>query len=463
MLPDDAPPGVLTRAQETELPRAVTLGFSDGERDYRRAGAASRRLVGASRRVSHAELAVVTSDAAMRRRAEIWLQDIWAGRESAEFALPPSRLALAPGDVVGLTTGGRRRLMEIRALTDTEARRVAARSIDPAVFDRPPAAATRPPPIVPPPVGPVRVELLDLPALAGATATVLTRAAVAADPWPGPVAIWASGDGAAFRLAALCRAPAIVGETLDPLPRGPVWVIDRVGRVRVRLTAGALAAVSDLRLYDGANAAALGRPDGAWEVLQFGRAELVAPRTYELSRLLRGQGGSEHRIADPLPAGAAFVVLDDHVVPVASGLDALDRPLTLRIVAADRDHGDPAAVTRTVTPSATVLMPLAPVHLSARRTADGVHLAWIRRTRLDGDAWGAEPPLGEEREAYEIDVLAGAAVARTLSATSPAALYAAADEQADFGSPQASLSLRIHPLSATVGRGAAAEAVVAVC
>ena len=39
----------LTRAQETELPREVSLGFTDGGADYRRSVATSRRLVGARR------------------------------------------------------------------------------------------------------------------------------------------------------------------------------------------------------------------------------------------------------------------------------------------------------------------------------------------------------------------------------------------------------------------------------
>jgi len=37
-------------------------------------------------------------------------------------------------------------------------------------------------------------------------------------------------------------------------------------------------------------------------------------------------------------------------------------------------------------------------------------------------------------------------------------LYAAADEIADFGAPQAALSVRLAQLSATVGRGVAAQA-----
>src|SRR4029079_3158028 len=130
VLPEDAAPVRLTRAQETELPREISVGYTDSETDYRRAAVASRRLVGAAARASHADLAVVTNDAAMERRADIWLQDLWAGRERAEFALPPSAWALTRGDVVALDAGGRERTLEIREVVDTELRRVSARTID---------------------------------------------------------------------------------------------------------------------------------------------------------------------------------------------------------------------------------------------------------------------------------------------------------------------------------------------
>ena len=111
------------------------------------------------------------------------------------------------------------------------------------------------------------------------------------------------------------------------------------------------------------------------------------------------------------------------------------------------------------TPQATALKPLAPVHLAARRTDDGVSLTWIRRTRGPmPSSWDVAVPLGEEREAYELDILSGASVVRTLPSAAPAVLYAADDEIADFGSPQASVSVRVHQLSATVGRGFAAAA-----
>jgi hypothetical protein len=459
VLSERGAPFRLVRAQETELPREVTLGFTDAESDYRRAAVTSRRLVGAAARTSHADLAVVTNDAAMGRRAEIWLQDLWAGRESAEFALPPSRLALAPGDVIGLTTGGRRRLMEIRGIVDTENRRVKAHSIDPEVFDLPLSAPRRRVPVPPAPIGPVYALLLDLPTIDAADRPVLARIAVFADPWPGPVAIWRSADGVSYDQVALALAPSIIGETLDPLGKGPTSRFDGKNRTRVRLYGGALASVSDSILLGGANAAAVQRSDGAWEVLQFANAELVGDRTYELSRLLRGQAGSEWAMGDPLPIGAPFVLLDEHVIAVARGLDALERPIQLRIVAAGRDHGDPAAVAMEAAPQSTALRPLSPVHLRATRTNDGVQISWIRRTRREGDSWAAgDVPLGEEREAYAVDILSGSTVKRTLDAAEPGVLYPAAEEIADFGAPQSSLTVSIAQLSATVGRGFSANA-----
>ena len=459
VLPSDAAPFRLTRAQETELPHEVALGYSDGGSDFRRAVVTSRKLVGGSARLAQADLAAVTSDAAAARRAEIWLQDIWAGREGADFALPPSRLMLCPGDVIGLTLNGRRHLLELREAVDTGARSMKARTIDPEVFDLPLASPLLRPPEPPPAIGPPHALVLDLPALDAAEPVVLARLAVFADPWPGSVAVWKSGDGLSFENAALALAPSIMGETLDDLPAGPTGRWHRA-RVRVRLYGGALSSVSDGVLLAGANAAALRREDGAFEVLQFAQAELVGEGTYELTRLLRGQAGSEHAIGDPLAAGAPFVLLDPHVLAIAGGLDALDRAMQLRVVAAGLDHGDPAALALEAVPQSTALRPLSPVHLRARRVAEGIAFGWIRRTRVDGDGWSAEVPLGEESERYVLDILSGADVLRTIEATVPSALYASADELDDFGAPQTSLSIRVAQVSATVGRGFVAEAIL---
>jgi len=460
VLPDDAAPVRLTRAQETELPREISIGYTDSETDYRRAAVASRRLVGGAARASHADLAVITNDAAMERRADIWLQDVWAGRESADFALPPSRLALTPGDVVTLDVAGRAHTLELREIVDTEARRVGGRAIDTEVFTLAAKPPRRSPPPPPPLLGPAQVTVLELPMLPGDDPPVLAHLAVFANPWPGAMTVWRSlDDGASYQQFASVAAPVVMGETLDDLPAGPTSRWDKVASARVKLYGGALASASDSRVLSGANAAAVQRADGAWEILQFANAVLVGERTYQLSRLLRGELGSEGAIGAPLAAGAPFTLINQNVVPVARGLDQVGRRLRFRVVAASRDHGDPSAVEIALRGGTLAFQPLAPVHLKASRETGGVRFTWrTRRRGLAGVSFAARPDIGETSEAYELEILSGASVVRTLSAATPSMLYATSDETLDFGSAQSSFDVRLYQISAAVGRGIPATA-----
>ncbi|WP_346432310.1 hypothetical protein [Breoghania sp. L-A4] len=102
------------------------------------------------------------------------------------------------------------------------------------------------------------------------------------------------------------------------------------------------------------------------------------------------------------------------------------------------------------------LKPLSPVHPRARRepaTGD-VLITWIRRTRIGGDSWEqVEVPLAEETEAYAVDILDGASVARTLTVGGPAVRYTAAEQAVDFGAPPATLTIAVQQISASHGRG----------
>jgi hypothetical protein len=193
--------------------------------------------------------------------------------------------------------------------------------------------------------------------------------------------------------------------------------------------------------------------------LQFANAVLVGQGTYQLSRLLRGELGSEGAIGAPLAAGALFVVLDRNIVPIARGLDMVGRRMRFRVVAASRDHGDPSAVEIALRPGTLALLPLAPVHLKAARETGGVRFSWRPRRRgLAGVSFAARADLGEASEAYEMEILSGSTVVRTLSATSASSVYAASDEILDFGSAQSNFSVRLYQISAAVGRGNPATA-----
>ena len=90
----------LTRAQETDLPASAKITYITAGGDYPSAVEEARRLAGRSGRVALADLPLALDAEQAAEIAEVWLFEAWAARERAQFALPPSQLALEPGDVV---------------------------------------------------------------------------------------------------------------------------------------------------------------------------------------------------------------------------------------------------------------------------------------------------------------------------------------------------------------------------
>jgi hypothetical protein len=453
VLPEDGPSLRLARAQETELPHQVEVGFTESEGEYRRAAVASRRLAGSSRRESRADAAIVTRRAEAQQLADSWLQDLWAGRETAEFELSPRRVEIEPGDVLALATDAGPCLHRVVRLADGPTRRVSTRAVEPAIYRRPGSRVARPRRRPPPIPGKPKIAILDLPAALGNPAA-LQWLAVAADPWPGAAAIWRSGEGASYRLHRFASLPAILGTTLSALPPGPLWRFDRGAALDLMVSSGSIAAVTDEAALAGDNLFALRGADGRWEILSAAGAELIGERTFRLTRFLRGLAGTEPEAARTVAAGALVVRLDEALVPLTSETADLGRTWRYRVGPAGRDHAEKsfAEFTATVTPEA--LKPFSPVAVTARREPDGIHIAWIRRARRDADAWEPlEVPLGEDEERYVVEIRQGAAVKRSLDATTPEILYPAAAEFADFGAPQAALTVAVAQMSGVVGRG----------
>ncbi|HJU33173.1 MAG TPA: glycoside hydrolase/phage tail family protein, partial [Hyphomicrobiaceae bacterium] len=452
----------VVRAQETDLPASAKLTFISAAGDYPPAVEEARRLAGHSGRIAVADLPFVLEPEQAARMAEIWLFEAWAARERAAFTLPPSRLALEPGDAVSLTLDGRTRLLRITDIGEHGDRDIEARGLDLDIYSgaapivRAPAGG---PAVI---VGQPLALFLDLPLLRGDEPPHVGYVAAAQQPWPGSVAFYRSPESSGFQLKATATAPATTGVTLDPLPAAATSRYDRGSVLRVRLDQGALASVTELALLAGANTAAICNEDGGWEVLQFGQAELVAPSTYALSGFLRGQAGTEDAMREPLSPGARFVALDAAVVPVDMTLDEIGLAYTWRCGPGNRDLASPYYTETTHAFTGRGLKPLSPVHVRATRSAGGdLALTWIRRTRIGGDGWEApEVPLAEDSERYEIDILDGGDVVRTLSSATTSASYTAAQQIDDFGAPPPSVTVAVYQLSATHGRGTPRTAVV---
>jgi hypothetical protein len=451
------------RAQETELPRSISVGFSDSENDYRRVAVSALRQTARSRREQSSETSAALRLAEAQKLADLVLRDAWIARDRAEFSLRPGLLEVEAGDVVLLEVEGEERRFQITRIVEGETRRCEARAIAPEIFGTQPAMAeiaTRP---APPTPGPPSALVLDLPIDPGAP-TPLAALALRADPWRGPYTLWRSADGASFDPVATIGRPTVLGETLSTLSPGPLWRWDKAGSVTIRIAGGAFSSVTDEAALAGANLIALRGLDGVWEIVSFASATLVSPGVWTASRLLRGLYGSEAAAARSLAPGAPVVVLDESLTPLFSGAEDVGASASFRVSPDGFDHADFGAAAFSAAAGSSALRPLAPVRARAKRGAGGVALSWIRRARTGGDNWDAnEIPLSEEIEEYRVEVLGGGGASlRLLTASTPSLLYAAADEIADFGVAQASLSLRIAQVSRAAGAGRAFEGVVPV-
>ncbi|MEQ1615452.1 MAG: glycoside hydrolase/phage tail family protein, partial [Hyphomicrobiaceae bacterium] len=462
-LKPDVSPITLTRGQETDLPASAKISFVSSDGDYRQAVAEARRLTGASGRVAQADLPIILDPDAAAELSECWLFEAWASRERASFALPPSSLAIEPGDALVLNVAGKQRLVRVTEIGDHGTRTVEARALDPRVYARAaqPQRTAALPVIVP--AGQPEVLLLDLPMLTGDEPEYAGYVVAAQSPWPGALAIYRSPDVTGFTLQGFVNATSALGVTLDPLPVGPEGRIDLATRLRVVLASGAsVTSVARTKLLSGANVAVVRTPANDWEVLQFENAQLVAPNTYELSNLLRGQAGTESAMAaGPVAAGAPFVMLGTGLTRLDLAAGDIGLPLTWRIGPASQDLGSAHYLTTTHAFRGLGKRPLSPVHIRGTRSADDLAITWVRRTRSGGDSWtAAEVPLFEASEAYEIDIMDGATVKRSLAASIPRVIYTAAQQIADFGAPQASVLVRVCQMSAVWGRGATRSAVI---
>jgi hypothetical protein len=395
----------------------------------------------------------VTRRAEAQRLADSWLQDLWAGREGAEFELSPRRMELEPGEVIAVPTDAGPKLHRIARIADGPTRKVTTRAVEPAVFERPGSAIPRPLKRPPPVPGKPQVIVLDLPAALG-DPTPLQAIAVAADPWPGAMTVWRSGNGASFTPLGILDLPALIGRTKTPFAPGPLWRWDMHAVLDVEISTGALSSIDDEAALAGGNLFALRGADGRWEIFSAARVELIGERTYRLSRLLRGLAGSEPEAGRSVAAGALIVKLDEAVAPLTTSLQDLGQSWRYRIGPSGRDHGDASVAEIAATVGREALKPLSPVHVTARREQGGIRIDWVRRTRRNGDGWEAvDVPLAEDMEAYEVHILKDGRVARTLTSQQASIVYTQAQEIADFGSAQSTFALVIAQMSAVAGRG----------
>ena len=210
-------------------------------------------------------------------------------------------------------------------------------------------------------------------------------------------------------------------------------------------------------MLSGSNYFAYGA-DGRWEIIAAQNCTLQGDGSYWLTNLLRGRNGTEwamglHSINDTL------VLLDpDDIQFITLSAAAISQTRLYRAITEGRDISTDAD--KSFAYQGVNLNPLSLLggNMYRNTATDDLTLYAYRRSRIV-DEWRdyVDIDIGESVESYEWDICTDntySSVLRTLSATGiNNVFYSAAEQIADFGSVQTTLSFVIYQMSSTVGRG----------
>jgi hypothetical protein len=453
IMPDDGSakrPYISKRTDEIDIPSTIDVAYSDNALNYEVNTQSAFRHTTRSREKVIATLPVAISATTAKRAADVALYQAWASRVQWSFVASRKNWALNAGDAFTFSdeAGTSRRMLCVgREVLGMTQMKVDAIADDASVYSNASSGAVAgwtPSTITP--LLQKQFELLDIPILRDtddnlgyyvvADNTVSAVSAVLLESVDSGITYNTIGSMSEASLGYVTVAP---GDFLG----GNVW--DMANTLTVKLYAGTLSSITDEQLLAGGNAAIVGN-----ELMQYGTATLIGTLTYTLSRLLRGRRGTEWAIAGH-SAGERFVPVSVTTQRItSSAVNALRLYKGVRIGAVASET-TPHPFTNTQAGK----KPFSPVYIRATRNGSlDVAITWLRRSRI-GTAWGAnvDIPLDDTIEKYEVDIMSGSVVKRTITVTSPTATYLVADQVTDFGSAQASVLVNIYQMSTVVGRG----------
>lgn len=467
----EASPSRLTTStvDETQLPRSVRLHYLAVSRDYEPGEQPSpTRIETRATNDVDIEAPLVLSDQEAAQIAEVLWADGWTARRTHEAVIDIGRQELEPADPIEVPVDDRFHRVRIVSIVDSfpALRRLElVRDDDGAYISH--AVGTTPGYVrVPLAVaGPAELILLDLPALreadddAGVYAAV--RPYLTDSTFRGATILRSTDGGASYASLGPVGTAVPVGTLLGNVGDALHTVWDETTVIRVQMQYGQLESRTEAAVLAGANAAAIGA-HARWEIVQFRNAVHAGDGVWELTGLLRGRRGTEHNI------GTA--VMGDRLVMLSAG-GLIRLPMNVAEIGASRMYKAVGTGTafadaeaQHFTGEGEALRPFSPVHLIAVREGDGdIRITWIRRGRLGQTLQsGADIPLSEESEAYEVDLVIDDVVVRTLETNDQTATYSSAQQDEDVDSSTSEITVRVYQVSATVGRGHVAELLLMV-
>lgn len=427
-----------TRASDLSIPRETSLTFVDPAFDFQENTASSTRSAGNAKSNISVTLPLVMTASEAASAAALMHWDACLGRTALSFSVTDKWISLEPGLTYAIPyegtyipyrvtrrARGANGVIEVESVSDeavTYTASVAGADGTPGDEDSTDFAMTR-------------LVVIDMSILNDAHDDFGFYVVMA-----GSQAYWdratiqMSSDGVTYTTLLDSDSSGIIGDvTGGALPAGSTTGLDDTLDITSVLTVELLhdgmelASATDAELDAWANFAFVGK-NGQGEYIQFKTATKIAPKIWQLTNLRRGRRGSDWALGLHM-TGEEFALLGTEAVfrIIYSDSAKWGVPMTLKGVSLHEDVSDAATVAFTNTGEGK--RPYSPVDVEG--TWDGgynLSATFTRRSRFDTGIIGTDSP-----ESYEVDIIGpdNHTVIRTLSVTSEAFTYTAAEAAAD--------------------------------
>lgn len=456
-----------TRYQELELPREISIQYLDGEADYRFGTQYSRRLLTKSVSTMAYNVPAVLSADQAKRTVDAQLYIAWEERARYKFTTSRKFANIEPTDRVKIVLKNGLDVT-VRVIEKNEgANGILEFS---AVSDRSDlygqrATGVKPPETTGDQITPATETIgiaFNAPPLTNSIDSngyYLAASGYGSGVWSGSLS-YQSTNGVEYSViqdsfiepgeeSAIGFCQTVLGN-FDATQN----VFDDFSTVEVIISGNeTLESRTELEVLNGANVAWIGG-----EIVQFQYAELIAPKTYKLSRFLRGRQGTE-RYTGTHSFGDSFVLLNTNDTQfLAQDISKNGQKFLLKHASVKDETIEQVRIQEFIN-DGSVLKPLSPVFcVATKQPNNDFILSWQRRARLN-NGWlnGQDVPLDEQQEVYVIEIFSSSTYNTIIREIQPRSLktytYTEAEQIADFGASQTNLFARVYQISNRIGKG----------
>ncbi len=443
-----------------DLPSEVNISYIDPGIAWQKGCQKDKRLNATAENVDSSDVPITMTGAEAKTRCRRKLWTAWLNRFSIKISLPPKYFILQENDLLILANGDEYFLMRIFKLDRgnnflIQAEGIIERTIgvdfsasadDFGGGENPPVYSS----------APIGLKIIDIAPLSDYQFnTVGYYYAVymlnSIGNWRGAVLYEKNGEE--YEQIATVINDITAGSVDGTLADGEVGYWDRKNTIDVLMDDGELESKTEAQCLSGANCAIVGD-----EIIIFQNAELIDTNKYRLTNLLRGLRNTEDKIATH-QEGEPFVLLEAYAVNFKTmNLGEVGIGKTLKIVPSGLSILD--IEDEIFTPQANILKPFSPCHIKGTRDgSNNLTITWLRRDRRIFRIFSGLPvPMSESFEKYEIDIMDGETILRTIAVSDVmTADYSAAQQMSDGLTPGNPVTVRIYQMSSVLGRGRVKE------